>query len=359
VYNLEEGVTVERLTEESIRIFCKSVLLSLGTTKEEAEITADGLVTASLWWHPGQGQGLEKLFRYKRRILNGGIKPSASMVWLKDEQSIALLDAQKGLGYVSANKGMKKALQKAKTTGISMVGVCHSNHFGIAGYHAKWAANAGMIGIAMTNAGAEMAPWGSTTPILGTNPWGISIPRPNGKQPIVLDMALTQSGKGMMRWFQRQGSTMPKSWALTQSGRITEDPEAADSGVLLPMGDYKGYGLSLITDILTGVLTGSLFGSQVFQEDTNFDVAHTLIAINIESFMDKVIFDQRLELLLSEVLSAPPLDPELPVQLPGQAEQTRALKRKIEGVPVDEQTVKGLEVLADELNLPFLLKRVR
>lgn len=359
MYNLEGGVPVERLTAQSIRIFSESVLGSLGASEEEAKITADGLVTASLWWHPGQGQGLEKLFRYKRRILNGGIRPAAPMVWLKDRGSIALLDAQKGLGYVSANKAMGKALQKAKRSGISMVSVCHSNHFGIAGYHAKWAADAGMIGIAMTNAGAEMAPWGSATPILGTNPWGIAVPRPNGKHPIVLDMALTQSGKGMMRWYQRQGLSMPRSWALTQAGGTTEDPKAADSGVLLPMGDYKGYGLSLMTDILTGVLTGSLFGSQVFQDDTNFDVAHTLIAINIESFMEKKIFDQRLESLLTDVLGANPTDPEFPVQLPGEAEQLRALKRKTEGIPVDKQTVNGLQALADELSIPFLLEKVQ
>ena len=359
MYNLDQGVPVERHTELSVRTFCNSVLLSLGATEEEAKITADGLVTASLWWHPGQGQGLEKLFRYKRRILNGGITPATTMVWLKDKQSIALLDAQKGLGYVSANRAMEKAVEKAKESGISMVGVCHSNHFGIAGYHAKYAADQGMIGIAMTNAGAEMAPWGSVTPILGTNPWGISIPRPDGKDPIVLDMALTQSGKGMMRWLRRQGSLMPRSWALTEEGGATEDPEAADTGVLLPMGDYKGYGLSLITDILTGVLTGSLFGSRVFQDDTNFDVAHTLIAINIESFMDKAIFNTRLERLLSEVLDAPPLDSNLPVQLPGQAEQARALRRKKEGIPIDKQTINGLQALATELNIPFLLKKVK
>ncbi len=358
MYNLDQGVPVERHTEQSIRKFCNSVLLSLGATEEEAEITSDGLVTASLWWHPGQGQGLEKLFRYKRRILNGGITPAAEMVWLKDNQSIALLDAKKGLGYVSAHKAMEKAVQKAKTSGISMVSVCHSNHFGIAGYHAKCAADRGLVGLAMTNAGAEMAPWGSATPILGTNPWGISIPRSDERDPIVLDMALTQSGKGMMRWLRRQGSSMPKSWALTEEGSTTEDPMAADSGVLLPMGDYKGYGLSLITDILTGVLTGSLFGSKVFQDDANFDVAHTMIAINIESFMDKTLFEQRLEVLLSEVLNAPPIDPNSPVQLPGQAEQARALKRQKEGIPIDKQTINGLQKLATELNIPFLANKV-
>ena len=106
----------------------------------------------------------------------------------------------------------------------------------------------------MTNAGAEMAPTGSAKAVLGTNPWGIAIPRP-AHPPIVLDMALTMSGKGMMRWLNRAGKPMPESWALTPEGRRTTIPHEAMSGALLPMGEYKGYGLSLVTDILTGVMT--------------------------------------------------------------------------------------------------------
>ena len=149
------------------------MLNGLGANAEEARINADGIVSACLWWHPGQGQGLRKLFRYARRMRNGGIVPDAKMQWVTERTSTALLDAAKGLGYVSAHRAMAKAIEKARTTGIAMVGVQHSNHFGVAGYHASQAADAGMIGVAMTNAGAEMAPWGSAQPVLGTNPWGM------------------------------------------------------------------------------------------------------------------------------------------------------------------------------------------
>jgi len=127
-------------------------------------------------------------------------------------------------------------------------------------------------------------------------------------------------------------------------------------GPLLPMGDYKGYGLSLMTDVLTGVLTGSLFGPRVFQDDTNFDVAHTMIAIDIEAFMPRGDFDERLEQLVADVKSAPPLDPEHPVRLPGEAELRRARERMETGIPIDRETGLGLRELADELGVPFSLE---
>lgn len=333
------------------------MLRALGASDEEARINADGLITASLWWHPGQGQGFEKLFRYARRMRNGGIRPNAAMSWVREGPATALLDAGKGLGYVAARRAMDRAIEIASRSGIAMVAVAHSNHFGIAGYHAKRAADAGLIGIAMTNAGAEMAPWGATRPILGTNPWGIAVPR-GEHHPIILDMALTQSGKGMMRWFDRAGLPMPDTWALTPDGSRTTDPHAAMDGPLLPIGDYKGYGLSLITDALTGVLTGSLFGAQVFQDDENYDVAHAMIAIRIEAFIARRRFDERLEALIADVLAAPPIDPDRPVQLPGQAEQERARRRLEHGVPVDGETVAGLRALAGELGVSFALEPV-
>jgi LDH2 family malate/lactate/ureidoglycolate dehydrogenase len=348
-------VAVARFSETLVRGFCEDCFLALGANAEESRINADGLVTACLWWHPGQHQGLEKLFRYARRVKNGGIIPDAEMAWLAERPSSALLDAGKGLGYVAAYRAMGRAIEKARGSGIAMVGVRNSNHFGIAGYHAKQAATAGLIGIAMTNAGAEMAPWGSAKPVLGTNPWGMAVPRSGGKDPIILDIALTQSGKGMMRWLERAGLPMPEHWALTPDGQRTADPSAGMDGPLLPIGDYKGYGLSLFTDVLSGVMTGALFGGSVFQDDTNYDVGHLMIAVDPEAFLPPGEFAIRLERLLDEVQTAPPIDPDEPVLLPGEAEQERARHRSVNGIPVDVETVDRLAALAGELGIPFPL----
>ena len=339
-------------SEKSLRQFTTEFLISLGAKDEEATIVADGLMTASLWWHPGQGQGLEKLIRYHRRVANGGIVPGVEMEWIRDEPSVGILDAKKGFGYVAAHRAMQKAIQKAGETGIAMVGVRNSNHFGMAGYHALSAAREGLIGWAMTNAGSEMAPTGSSEAVLGTNPWGIAIPRLN-KDPVVLDMALTMSGKGMMRFFHSQGLEMPDSWALTPKGEKTISPAEALSGTLLPIGEYKGYGLSLWTDVLAGVMTGALFGTDVFQGDTHFDVGHQMGAIQPDLFGDRKDFDRRLEELFRQVKTAAPIDPARPVLLPGEMELARSELRRAEGVPVRRETVQTLQPLAVELGIIF------
>jgi LDH2 family malate/lactate/ureidoglycolate dehydrogenase len=343
-------IPVNLYREAVLRKFATDFLLALGATNEEAEIVADGLITATLWWHPGQGQGLEKLFRYYRRVKTGGIVPDARMEWIKEGPSHALLDAGKGFGYVAAQRAMSRCIEKARDGAVALVGVRNSNHFGIAGYYALQAAKAGMIGWAMTNAGAEMAPTGSAKPVLGTNPWGIAVPRRN-HSPIVLDMALTASGKGMMRWLRRAAKSMPESWALTPTGIRTTDPEAAMNGPLLPIGEYKGYGLSFVTDVLTGVMTGALFGLSVFQQDTNFDVGHQMLAVRPDAFIDRASFEDRLEKLIDEVEAAPPIDPDQPVVLPGELERRRMEERRRKGVPVDRETVERLRGLARELEI--------
>jgi LDH2 family malate/lactate/ureidoglycolate dehydrogenase len=357
LYELTNALDTVRVTEASARSFLHAFFTGLGTNEDEARINADGIVTAALWWHPGQGQGFEKLPRYARRLRAGGLVGRAPMSWVTDRTSTALLDGAKGLGYVSAHRAMAKAIEKAKVSGIAMVAVQHSNHFGVAGYHAMHAAQEGLIGVAMTNAGAEMAPWGAARPVLGTNPWGLAVPRAN-HVPIVLDMALTQSGKGMMRWFQREGLPIPENWALTPEGRRTTDAADANDGPLLPIGDYKGYGLSLFTDVLTGVLSGSLFGTDVFQDEANFDVAHTMIAIDIEAFMDRATFDSRLQRLIDQVLAAPPIDSSRPIQLPGEAEQLRAAERQVLGIPLHRELFQTLAELSESIDVPFLLEPI-
>lgn len=328
--------------------------MALGATDEEAAIITDGLMTASQWWHPGQGQGLEKFFRFYRQINNGGIIPNAPMQWVQEGPSYALLDAAKGFGYVSAHRAMARAIEKAKVTGIAMVGVRHSNHFGIAGYHALHAAKKGLIGWSFTNAKAEMAPWGSAQVVLGTNPWGIAIPRKD-THAIVLDMALTMSGKGMMMWYEREGKPMPDNWALTPTGERTTDPAAAMLGPLLPIGEYKGYGLSLITDVLSGVMTGSLFGMDVFQDESNHDVGHVMLAIDPAAFMPRELVDARLEKLIEQVKGAPPINPAQPVILPGEVEFKRMEQREREGIPLSRKTVDELRTLALQLKVDFPL----
>ncbi len=353
-YELRDASLVNQYSLETLSAFTIDFMRGLGATAEEAAIISDGLMTASQWWHPGQGQGLEKLFRYHRRVKNGGIMPGAPMTWLREGASFALLDAAQGFGYVAAHRAMSRAIELAKSSGIAMVGVRHSNHFGIAGYHAMTAAKQGLIGWSFTNALAEMAPWGSAKPVLGTNPWGIAIPR-GDDHAIVLDMALTMSGKGMMRWYERENRPMPDNWALTPEGEVTTDPAAAREGPMLPIGEYKGYGLSLATDVLAGVMTGALFGLDVFQDDRNYDVGHLMLAIDPAAMLPPEDYERRLAELVKQIKGAPPIDRAKPVILPGEIEFRRMDERQASGIPVSRETVEGLRELAEGIDVTFTL----
>lgn len=234
--------------------------------------------------------------------------------------------------------------------------VCHSNHYGQAGYHAETAVKAGMIGIVMTNARAELAPLGAKTPVIGTNPWGLGIPRDNGF-PFLLDLALSMSGEGMVRWAYRQGVPIPDNFVLTKDGRRSTNPadyfeETPDNliftGTQMPIGEFKGIGLAFFTDVLSGVLSGSLFGTEVFQNMENHDVGHFLIAINPDIFISHMEFQQRLEQLVEMYYSAEPITPGTRLYLPGELEFLTEQENRKAGIPIDVATIEKLRQLAKE-----------
>jgi LDH2 family malate/lactate/ureidoglycolate dehydrogenase len=236
--------------------------------------------------------------------------------------------------------------------GVGCVLVRHSNHYGQAGFHAESATKEGMIGLVMTNALAEMAPWGGKKAVLGTNPWGIGIPRTHD-HPILLDMALTQSGKGMVIWANREGRSVPDNWMLTADGKRSTNPAdflTADgkdaTGTQYPMGEFKGYGLSLFTDVVTGVMSGARFGMSCFTDITNHDVGHFFLALNPDIFMERAEFDARLEQLVGEIKSAEPIAPNGEIYLPGELEFRNEEARKKTGIPIDSATVARLRQLS-------------
>jgi len=294
------------------------------------------------------------LTRYCEMLENGSIVPRAPFEVLVDTPALSLVDGHKGFGQVIAVRAMDLAIAKARDVGVGMVGVRHSNHLGITAYHAMRAAEQRMIGICLTNAGPEMAPWGGTTPTIGTNPRGITAPTALGF-PIVLDMALSTSGKGMIRWYQREGMKVPSDWAFDVDGNSTDEPDKALQGPLVPIGAFKGTGLSIMTDILCGVLTGAAFGLAPYRDPINHDVGHILIAIAIERFLAYDDYLDRINRFCAE-LKASALAPGFEeILLPGELEHRRATGRLAHGIELDHETVGILRDLATRRDVPFAL----
>ncbi|MDE1156534.1 MAG: Ldh family oxidoreductase [Acidobacteriaceae bacterium] len=346
----QNEIPVVRIELEELRRFTREALLAMGITADEANATAEALIYSELRFHQGQGQGVRRLVNYRKRLAEKLITVGAPFEVLKESPALALVDAHNGMGSLVGLRAMRLAVEKAKVCGVGCVIVRGGTHYGSSAVHAAEAERNGCVGIAFTNAGPEMAAWGGATPVVGTNPWAIAAPGGNGF-PVVLDIALTTAGKGMMRWHEREGKQMPIDWALTPEGEETTDPTAAMAGALLGIGQYKGYGLSLMTDVMTGVLSGGVFGLDPYSNPARTSVSHTFLAFDIEWFMPLEEFRARMA-RFAEMIRASKLRPGFTeVLLPGELEARREQEKRTHGVPLPEYVLEEFATLASQLGI--------
>lgn len=343
-------IAMTRVDRAALREFVAEGFRKLGLSDEDAGIFADALMFSELRFHPGQGQGVGRLLRYRERIGSGAVDPRAPFSVVKDGPALALVDAHNGIGTVAAAKAMRLAIGKAKAGGIGTVIVRNSTHYGSSAVHACQALDHGCIGIAYTNAGPEMAPWGGRDPVTGTNPWAIAAPSDRGF-PVVLDIALTTAGKGMMRWLSREGKPMPRDWALTPEGLETDDPDAAMAGALLGIGGHKGYGLAFMTEALTGILSGGGFGIVPYSDPAKMDVSHSFTAIDISWFMPLADYQRRMGEFIDMAKASRPRPGFSEILVPGELEANRIAAKSGVGVPLDDAVLADLQKLGADLGL--------
>ena len=350
------GITLIRVPVDELHTFTINAFKAMGVSEDEARRCARGLMESELRCLPGQGQGVRRLPTYHERISKGWIIPGAPYEIIKESPALALVDGHIGLGSVVAQKSMELAIQKAKISGIGTVIVRNSTHYGSSAVPARIALEHDCIGIVMTNAGPEMAPWGGLEGRVGTNPWGIAAPT-GGDFPVVLDIALTTAGKGMMRWFEREGKKMPLDWALTPEGKVTDDPSVAMAGALLGIGEYKGSGLAMMTDIMTGVISGGAYGVTPYANPAKQDVAHTFIALDIEWFMPVADFKAEMDAFVAEVKSSATRPDFEEVLVPGEIDYRREKEYRATGAKLDADIFDELAQLADTLGMEFPFER--
>ncbi len=352
------GITLVRVPVDLLEDFVQRAFIAMGLSQREAACCTEGLMQSELRCLPGQGQGVSRLTGYYDRITKGLYQPGTQIEILKESPALALIDAHMAMGSVVGQAAMQIAIDKAKTCGVGMSIVSNSTHFGSAAFHARLALESDCIGIAMTNASAEMAPWGGYSPRVGTNPWGLAAPT-DGDFPVVLDIALTTAGKGMMRWYEREGREMPLDWALTPNGHETDEPTAAMAGALLGIGQYKGYGLSMFTDILTGVISGGGFGLAPYQDRSSakLDVSHSFIAIDIDWFMPVDEFKTRMDAFIAEIKTSQVRPGFDEILVPGEIDYRREQAYRREGAQLDVEVFERLRQLAQTLAIDFPFER--
>ena len=334
-----------------MREISASILASAGLGCDDAVLVADALVQADLWGH--QSHGSLRLPAYVARLKSGAVNARARPSVVRDSGAIAVMDAANAMGQVATAEAMDLAIDRASTFGIGAISVRNSNHFGTAMYFTLMAAHRGHIGFLATNASPAMPPWGGRAKAVGTNPWSWAAPA-GRYPPMVLDIANTAVARGKIHLARQRGEPIPLGWALDENGIPTTDPDAALAGVTLPMAGHKGYGIALMMDVLAGVLSGSAFGSDVsgpFQSERPGRAGHFVLAINIEAFMARDVFDQRQEGLIEALRQSPAAEGFEGIAYPGEPEAKRAEKEAMDGISLPVATIKAIEALCVDIGI--------
>jgi len=349
-----------RVPADQLRQLVAGLLEKHGVPSADAGIVAEVLVAADL--RGVESHGVGRLYPYYlHRLEKGYMKGRPDMRLVRSFGAAFTLDADNGLGHVACHAAMKRCMELADQFGVGVGGVRNSNHFGIAGYYAMMALDAGMIGICICNSQPLVLPTYSRQRLLGTNPISIAIPAGNSR-PFVLDMATSIVPVGRIEVYRRKQLSVPPMWGADGQGKPTTDPQKIiGEGGLFPLGGpaetagYKGYGLAAAVDMLSGVLTGASFLSGLQDARTSpepSDIGHLVIALRIDAFIDPVAFAERAELFIRELHGAALAEGSDRVYVAGEKEFMQWEENLTKGVPVHVKVWAELAGLAARYQLP-------
>jgi L-2-hydroxycarboxylate dehydrogenase (NAD+) len=344
--------------------FAEAVFLKIGCPDDHAKQAALALLSADLRGIDSHGiarlSGYVRLWEVKRVNANPAIKI------LHETPSTAVLDGDSGLGLVVAQEAMRLAIKKASEVGTGWVSVQHSNHFGIAGYHAMLALEEDMIGIALTNASPLVAPTFSIDKMLGTNP--IAVAAPAGQEPaFVADLATTTAANGKLEILQRKNQPTPLGWVQDKEGNSSTDAHILkQGGALLPLGgdrehgSHKGYALGAIVDLFSGLLSGANYAPWVPPfpayvpmpaQQPGKGIGHFLGAMRIDAFRSKEEYKRDMDHWIQGFRKATPAAGQQKVLVPGDPEREATAERLAKGIPLLDPVVKDLKELADRFSV--------
>ncbi len=349
---------------DSLYAFTLSVFKSIGCPENDALLASRVLLSADL--RGIDSHGIARLPGYVRLWEAQRVNNAPDVSVIHETPSTAVIDGDAGLGLVVAPYAMQVAIRKAHAAGTGWVAVNNSNHFGIAGYHAMMALEEDMIGIAMTNASALVAPTFSIERMLGTNPIAVAIPA--GQQPpFVADMATTTAANGKLELLQRKGSEAPIGWVQNKEGLSSVDAhELKKGGSLLPLGSdrehgsHKGYALGSIVDIFSAVLSGASYGPwappfpayvPLPLDMPGKGLGHFFGAMRIDAFRTADSFKEHMDNWIERFRTAQPAKGHDSVLIPGDPERHCEAKRRREGIPLDNAVIEELKELSSKRDI--------
>jgi LDH2 family malate/lactate/ureidoglycolate dehydrogenase len=346
--------------------FMTDVFVGVGVPAQDAAVCADVLITADKRGIDSHGIGRLKTIYYDR--IKAGIQfPKTDFEIIKEGPTTAVIDGHDGMGHVISKRAMAMTIAKAKKYGMGMVAVRNSTHYGIAGYYAMMAADAGMIGVTGTNARPSVAPTFGVENMLGTNPLVFGMPT-DEDFPFVLDCATSLSQRGKIEVYDRVHKQLPPGWVIDENGNTRTDTHqilddlTKGKAALTPLGGigeenagYKGYGYCTVVEILSAALQGGSFLKALLGisngKKVPYHLGHFFIAMDIAAFTELDAFKKTTGDILRELRASKKMPGRDRIYTAGEKEYLAWCERKDKGVPVNRELQKEILVMQKELGL--------
>lgn len=349
-----------KVQHKKMEIFSNQVFQKMGFTEDESKIITDVLLMSDLYGI--ESHGVQRMVLYYKTIKNGRIHMDSKAEIVHETPLSAVIDNHFGVGQLVGHFAMKKAIEKAKTSGIGMISVRNSNHYGIAGYYAKMACDEGLIGISTTNSEAIMVPTYGRVAMLGSNP--IAMAMPAEPYDFFFDASTTVVTRGKVEVYNKRGEELPSGWTInakglpsTDAADILENINMKNGGGILPLGGdtekfggHKGYGNGMMAEILASVLSQGLTSNHTHIGSTS-GTCHSFIAINPNLFGDPEAIKTHLSTFLTELRESPKAEGQTRIFTHGEKEVEAYNKMIEEGIPVNDSTIKEMEAICQEYGI--------
>jgi len=320
------------------------ILKKNGLSTGHASICSKALINAELVG--AHSHGLSRLKMYCDRIQKKVINPKPKIKIKKISSSITQIDANNSIGFVAADLGIKQAIKNAKKTGIGLVGIKNSGHYGLSGYYAEQAVKKNLIVFCFTNAPPAIAPHGAKKSLFGTNPICFGTPT-SSKVPFILDTSVSVINRGKIRVAAKVGNKIPEGVALDKYGKPTIDAKKALAGVQLPIAGFRGSGLAWMVDILSGVLTGGNHGGKVKDPFDDFsgpqNIGHLFITIKPNLFVGN--YSKRIKENIKRIKRLPKIRGVKEILYPGQSKYQRYKKNLNKKINIPKNVAEDLKQL--------------
>ncbi len=349
-------MSYRHLAYDELERFCREAYRGYGFSEEESRQITEVLLEADL--SGIESHGIQRMKRYHDEITSGMVKVNAVPKTVFETPISAVIEGNDAMGQLLASKAMDLAIEKAKASGIGLVSVRNSNHFGVAGYYVKRAIAADMIGVCMTNTEAIMVPTFGRQAMIGTNP--IAMGMPADPTPFVFDAATTVVPRGKLEVYAKRGNGIPEGWALDETGRDCKDSDRVlanivgkTGGGILPLGGstellggHKGYGFGMICEICTAILSLGTTSNYIYRTEGHSNIAHCFYAVDYGIFGDKAQIRGKLSTFLDELRAADKAEGQARIYTHGEKEREAHARIRAQGVPVNEKTVEELRKIS-------------